>query len=453
MARAASPSALVFIGSHLGYAMDRTPLGGGAMVALHLARTWARDPAVRLAALGSGPEAPFEDTPTARYVRLAGVEQGLVDLSELDYARFCRRFERRTTEWLLSRRTEWNPRETAVIVNDISESPDVAALKAAGYPIVTIWHVDVVDYFNKLYLRGLVDASRITKLYERLHRAGISDIVPDVLKLIFAKQRQTVAHSDLMVLPSRAMATTLERCYGNFFRKSNPVAPRCLIQPWGALGPWRVADPLRVAELRAHYGIGPDTQVVLTLSRISPEKGIHILLDAVARLERSGRLARDVVVLVCGEAAFMMGQSYLRKVRRAAARLGSARVFFPGYLSEREKPEFFALAQLFVSPSVHESYGLNVVEALRAGLPVLASDHYGVRDILKDEYGVTVPYGSLAEAPEALAGQLEALINDPTRLKKMGIAASDAAATMTFEAAAASILNAAFGLQPKPALA
>ena len=53
-----------------------------------------------------------------------------------------------------------------------------------------------------------------------------------------------------------------------------------------------------------------------------------------------------------------------------------------------------------MSPSVHESYGLNVVEALRAGLPVLASDHYGVRDILKDEYGVRVPYGSLATAPE-----------------------------------------------------
>ena len=45
---------IVFIASHLGYPMDRTPLGGGAMVGLHLARRWAADPALRLAALGSG---------------------------------------------------------------------------------------------------------------------------------------------------------------------------------------------------------------------------------------------------------------------------------------------------------------------------------------------------------------------------------------------------------------
>jgi glycosyltransferase involved in cell wall biosynthesis len=444
---------LVFIGSHLGYPMDRTPLGGGAMVGLHLARAWSQEPALRLAALGSGPEAPFAASPTAEYVRLAGVAEGLVDLSELAYARFCRRFERESTEWLLSRRAEWPPQETAVVVNDISEGPDLAALKGAGYPIVSIWHVDVVDYFNKLYLKSLVAPAKVTAVYEALRRAKLSDVVPDVLKLVFEKQRQTVAHSDLMVLPSRAMRDTIERCYGKTFNSENPVTPRCLIQPWGALGSWRKADPARVAELRAHYQISPETDVVITLSRISPEKGIHLLIEAFERLEKSGRITRDTALIVCGEAAFMMGQAYLRKVRRAAARLKRVRVFFPGYLSAQDKPEFFALAQLFVSPSVHESYGLNVVEALRAGLPVLASDHYGVKDILKEEYGVRVPYESLASAPDALAGQLEILLNDKPRLKTMGIAAARAAADMTFSQAADNIRFAALARLPKGAAA
>ena len=438
---------IVFIASHLGYPMDRTPLGGGAMVGLHLARRWAADPALRLAALGSGAEPPFDNTETARYVRVAAEPKGLVDLSELAYAKFCRRFERETTSWLLGRRQEWRPEDTVVVVNDISEGPDLAALEANGYPIVSIWHVDVVDYFNKLYLRGLVAPSKVTKAYEALRRAKFSAAVPDVLKLVFEKQRETVQHSDLMVLPSRAMAETIERCYGSI-RGIPPVGPRCLVQPWGAVGEWKAPDPAKVSELKKRYGLTPETDVIMTLSRISPEKGVHLLLEAVKKLEP--RLKRDLVVIVCGEAAFMMGQAYMRKVRAAAAKLsGRARAVFPGYVGSADKPAMFALADLFVSPSVHESYGLNVVEALRAGLPVLASDHYGVKDILKAEYGVRVPYESLGKAPAQLARELETLINDKPRLKKMGIAAADAAAGMTFERAAANLRIASFGLLPK----
>lgn len=467
MARGVVPAgrrAVVYIGSHLGYPMDRTPLGGGAMVGLFLARAWAADASLRLAALGSGPVPPFEDGPTARYVRLAPVPEGLVDLSELAYARFCRRFERQTTEWLLSRREDWPPSETVVIVNDISEGPDLARLKAAGYPVVSIWHVDVVDYFNKLYLRSIVHPSKVTKAYEAMRYARLSRVLPDVLRLVFEKQRETVALSDLMVLPSRAMKETISRCYTSWL---GPVEDRCLIQPWGALGPWRAADPAQTAALRREYGIEDNADVILTLSRISPEKGVHLLIQALELLEKRPHStwnvggsrgphsapnalgSRQRVLIVCGEAAFMMGQAYLRKVKKAAARLKATRVIFPGYLSAERKPEHFALADLFVSPSVHESYGLNVVEALRAGLPVLASDHYGVKDILADAYGVRVPYKSLKKAPGQLADAVERLFSDKARLKRMGVSAAEAAETMSFEAAARNILDASFGLLPQ----
>src|SRR5438034_1068657 len=109
---------IVFVGSHLGYLMETTPLGGGAMVGLHLARRWAQEPSVELHVLGSGPAAP---APGAAYVRLpaggAG-EKGLVSLSELEYARFCRRFEAATTDWLLRQASRLDARRTCVIVND-----------------------------------------------------------------------------------------------------------------------------------------------------------------------------------------------------------------------------------------------------------------------------------------------------------------------------------------------
>lgn len=442
---------LVFIGSHLGYPMDRTPLGGGAMVGLHLARQWSRDPSLNLAVLGSGPLPPFAATTSARYVRLAAVEEGLVDLGELAYARFCRRFERETTAWLLQRRSEYPPEAAVVVVNDISEGPDLARLRAAGYRVLSIWHVDVVDYFNKLYFKNLVDPSRVTRAYETLRRAGGG--LPDVLDLVFEKQRETVAHSDVMALPSRAMADTIARCYAGALGDENALRARCLIQPWGAIGDWQPADARRVEQLRRHYQLGPETDVVMTLSRVSPEKGIHILIEALRRLEAAGRIRRDTALIVSGEAAFMMGQAYMAEVRRRAARLRRVRAFFPGYLSAADKPAFFALAHVFVSPSVHESYGLNVVEALRAGLPVLASDHYGVRDILKDDYGVRVPYETKQKAPTALGEALIKMLDDKERLKRMGIAAADAARTMTFESAATRLKSAALDLVSKAALA
>src|SRR5579883_2591157 len=101
---------VVFIGSHLGYPMDRTPLGGGAMVGAQLIRHWAARlpgwPSFDLVALGSGPQAPAG----VRYARLPEGEfegrGGIVSLSELRYARFCRQFEKSATDWVLAHRDE-----------------------------------------------------------------------------------------------------------------------------------------------------------------------------------------------------------------------------------------------------------------------------------------------------------------------------------------------------------
>src|SRR5207302_10534267 len=140
----------------------------------------------------------------------------------------------------------------------------------------------------------------------------------------------------------------------------------------------------------------------------------------------------DACLFICGEPAFMQGATYLKRVRKAAARLGRVRVFFPGYLAGADKQAYYALADLFVSPSIHDSYGLNIVEAMQAGLPILASDHYGVQDILEPGFGLKVRYQSLARAPEALAQALRELLPDGARLRRMGREAEKAAAASPF---------------------
>ncbi len=442
---------VVFIGSHLGYPMDRTPLGGGAMVGLQLIRHWpAGGP--ELVALGSGPVLPRKDV---EYVALAGGERELVSLSELAYAAFCREFERASTDWLLARRARFDPAETCVLVNDISEGPDLARIEAAGYPIASIWHVDVVDYFNKMYLRQVMRPERMTRLYELARRFGGAALAPDVLKLVFEKQRETVLRSRRLILPSRAMAETVARCYGGLFSDPGELARRSVIVPWGVwqdgVPPDRAASI--AASLRDHYQLKPDSLVLMTLSRISPEKGIHLLLEALRQLEQSRALpGRDICLFICGEAAFMQGAAYMRRVRRAAARLGSVRVFFPGYLDGVAKRAYFELADLFVSPSIHESYGLNLVEAMRAGLAVLASDHYGVRDLLADAYGRKVEYSSVGEAPALLANALKELLSDRQRLKDMGRLARAAAEKMPFSKAVEKIIEVSCALLPERAV-
>lgn len=441
---------VVFVASHLGYPMDRTPLGGGAMVGLRLARRWAQDPRCRLYLLGSGPAAP---APGGEYVRLAGVPRGLVHLSELEYARFCRRFEEESTSWILEHRARLPARSTCVVVNDICEGPNLEALSRAGYPLVSIWHVDVVDYFNKLYLKGLLRPATAVGLYERLRRLGGRRVLPDVLQLVFEKQRETVARSARMVFPSSGMAETVSACYGGRLCPPQDLAARSLVLPWGS---WAEPHPeeARAAErIRAHYQIGPESLAVLTLSRISPEKGLHLLIEALRLLEARGQMrGRDVCLLIAGEPAFMQGRAYVARVRRAASRLKSVRVFFPGYLSEPEKRAFLRAGDLFVSPSVHESYGLNIVEAMRAGLPILASDHYGVKDILAPGCGRVAPYPSLREAPAALAEAFAEMTRERAALKEMGRRARAAAEAMPFSRAADALLDAALALAREPAV-
>ena len=247
------------------------------------------------------------------------------------------------------------------------------------------------------------------------------------------------------------MAQTLQRCYGRLLGGPGDLSRRIAVVPWGCWDP--NVDEAEVAagaqRLSSYYQLGPSTKTLMTLSRVSPEKGIHLLLEALRLLEADGFAdGRDICLFVCGEPAFMQGAAYARLVRRAAERLKRVRVFFPGYLAAAEKQMYFRLAQLFVSPSLHESYGLTVVEAMRAGLPVLASDHYGVLDLLAESFGRRVHYPSPRQAPRLLAGALQELLAKPQRLKEMGLLARRAAEQMTFAKAARTVLEAALSLVP-----
>ena len=353
---------VVYSAAHGGFAGQPVPLGGGATIANWLTAEWARTRPFELelitpAILGAG-------APTARDV---------VRFSEREYGDFCDRFERAATARIL----EEDPRTTSVLVNDIAEAPDFHRLAAAGFHIVTIYHVDVIAYVAAIYLRGVLAPERLVRLHARS-----GGWWPRILQLIFAKQRASVECSASVVVPSAGMREVLRRSYGQA-----PVS----VVPWGAQPvPYTDAEiEVAAAGLRTRYGIWPGTPVLLTLSRLSPEKGHDILLNELRRFPRRA------VLIICGEPAFMRGERYTRKLHRLATKLNPVKVIFAGYATGLEKAAFFRLADVYVFPSRHESYGLTLMEAIEAGCRVVSLDHLGAREIVRPEYGEVVTPGEL----------------------------------------------------------
>ena len=61
-----------------------------------------------------------------------------------------------------------------MLCNDVSEGPDFAALANAGFPVFTIYHVDVVDYFCRIYLHQWFRPETAVRLYDQLATLRVS---------------------------------------------------------------------------------------------------------------------------------------------------------------------------------------------------------------------------------------------------------------------------------------
>lgn len=365
---------VLYTAAHAGFGREAVPLGGGAAVANQLIAEWGRTRPFDLEVID--PSILGSQAPTGRE---------LVRFGEREYARFCRAFGEAATARVL----EYDPADTAILANDVSEGPDFRRIAERGFRIVTIYHVDVVAYVADIYARGLVKPETLVRCYDRL-----SAVTPPMARLVFEKQLQSVLFSRKIVVPSLRMRDVIESCYGE--RASGKVE----VMPWGtsAEEPDEAVVAAEAARLRVEFQVPEGARVLLTLSRISPEKGQDLLLEAL----RDWSPAHPVVLFICGEAAFMQGVRYLERLKRLAADSKNVTVHFPGYVSGLRKQAFHRLADLYVFPSKHESYGLTLLEALHAGLPAVCLDHHGAREIMRPEFGRVVQPRGLRTAIEEL---------------------------------------------------
>lgn len=109
-----------------------------------------------------------------------------------------------------------------------------------------------------------------------------------------------------------------------------------------------------------------------------------------------------------------------RAVEAALAPLGSERLRFAGLIAREHLPEVYAACDLLVWPAIGEAYGMAILEAQAAGLPVIAGDAGGVSAIVAD--GTTGRLLPLGDAP-AFANAVDLAIADPAVRRKWARAA------------------------------
>ena len=148
------------------------------------------------------------------------------------------------------------------------------------------------------------------------------------------------------------------------------------------------------ADARARYGIPPDAPLLVNVGRLAAQKDQAVLLRVLAELP--------------GVHLAIAGEGELRGALQAEARaLGvDGRVHLAGELAWADGLSLVGAADVFVLPSRFEAMPLALVEAMRMGVPIIASDIPSVREVMGDA-GVLVPCGDAGAIAEAVRGVLD----------------------------------------------
>jgi glycosyltransferase involved in cell wall biosynthesis len=137
-------------------------------------------------------------------------------------------------------------------------------------------------------------------------------------------------------------------------------------------------------EFRKKYSIGDDEKVILYLGRIHKIKGLDLLVKTFSDLIKE---LDDIRLVIVGP-----DDGFLSTLKKQIEDLKiDGRILFAGPLYERDKLEAYVDADVYVLPSVYETFPVTVLEACACGTPVIVTDRCGIADIV-NKVGYVVEY-------------------------------------------------------------
>lgn len=169
------------------------------------------------------------------------------------------------------------------------------------------------------------------------------------------------------------------------------------------------AEPVLCKKTRADFGLQPDEAVLLAAGRLEPNKGFDVLIKA---LSIATAFPTQYKLVIIGEGSQRNSLRELAGVCKV-----ESRVLFTGALPDQDMQALYCAADLFIHPTLYEGSSLVTLEAMRAGLPVIASKTGGLPDKIRP--GIN---GWLVEPGNArvLATTLEVAFRQREHWKQMG---------------------------------
>ena len=148
----------------------------------------------------------------------------------------------------------------------------------------------------------------------------------------------------------------------------------------------------------------------LFVGSILKHKNIARLVQSFARL---GSNAKLVIAGVCKDSA------YLEEIKKIATELsvGENRICYLDYISDDDLPFLYNGAISFLLPSLHEGFGIPIIEAMACGTPVITSDCSSMPEVAGDAALLIDPY-----SVESIAGAMGELLEVPRRADSLRIA-------------------------------
>jgi len=324
---------------------------------------------------------------------------------------------RRLLEWLSSRTGSARPADLGPLT--VSSLEGEAGHQRKEVRKLTRWlatevRPDVVHLSNVLLL-GLARAIRQTTGAAVVCSLSGEDVFIDQTpqphrERIWELLRERVADVDRFV--------ALNRFFGDFMAKRMQLSPEQLaVVPHGVDLDAFPPEPPNLTARRQARGERP---VVGFLARACPEKGLDQLVRAIAILARSDAAGerRDVHVVAAG-ATIEAERTYLAGCLALADELGVADRFeWRGQVDRAGKLALFGEIDIFALPAPHpEAKGLSVIEALAAGVPVVAANHGTFPELLDGERaGLLHRPGD----PADLARVIARLADDPAHAAALG---------------------------------
>ncbi|MEA2233990.1 MAG: hypothetical protein QOD83_3806 [Solirubrobacteraceae bacterium] len=281
-----------------------------------------------------------------------------------------------------------------------------------------LWHLDTARRASRQCAAFLSTNSYLTAWFTRVPCAVmVYDLVPFIAGAQPQKRAAWIEKATIDVGVRRARALV---CISDATRRD-------LVERVPASAPRALVIPLAAAELFGAAGRarrGTERPYVLAAGTLEPRKNLERLLDAWARLAPALRDAHDLVLV--GPAGWE-ADAILRRARGAGVRV-------TGYVPDEELAALYGGCQLFCYPSLYEGFGLPVLEAMRAGAPVITSNISSLPEVAGDAAVLVDPL-----SVDAIRSALARLLADPDERARLREAGRARAAGFSWERTASEL--------------